>query len=160
ESREIKYTLKGRKVLGQGGIAPDYEVAVSLKPLTFELMVKGLFFAYARKFVQHQTELAGRFVFPQDRGMQADASGKIVVGDVFAAGPEVLEDFKSYLRAVKIPFDEAKFKEAGDEVRREIEREIASALWGVEEGIRAYRRSDPVVAKALEVMPEAAKFIE
>lgn len=160
ESREIKYTLKGRKVLGQGGIAPDYEVAVSLKPLTFELMIKGLFFAYARKFVQHQTELAGRFVFPQDRGTKADASGKIVVGDVFAAGPEVLEDFKSYLRAVKIPFDEAKFKEAGDEVRREIEREIASALWGVEEGIRAYRRSDPVVAKALEVMPEAAKFIE
>ena len=26
ESREIKYTLKGRKVLGQGGISPDYEV--------------------------------------------------------------------------------------------------------------------------------------
>jgi carboxyl-terminal processing protease len=160
ESREIKSTLKGRKVLGQGGITPDYEVAFSLKPLTFELMVKGSFFAYARKLVQHQTGLAGRFVFPQDRGTNADAAGKIVVGDVFVAGPEVLEDFKSYLRAVKVPFDEAKFEESADEVRRELEREIASALWGVEEGIRAYRRSDPVVAKALVVMPEAAKFIE
>ena len=160
ESREIKFTLKGRKVLGQGGISPDYEVAFSIKPLTFELMVKGSFFAYARKLIQHQTELAGRFVFPQDRGTKADAAGKIVIGDLFVAGPEVLEDFKSYLRAIKIPFDEVKFKESADEIRRELEREIASALWGVEEGIRAYRRSDPVVAKALEVMPEAAKFIE
>lgn len=160
ESREIKSTLKGRKVLGQGGITPDYEVAYSLKPLTFELMVKGSFFAYARKFVQHQTGLAGRFVFPEDRGTNADVAGKIVVGDIFVAGPEVLEDFRSYLRAAKIPFDEAKFGESANEIRRELEREIASALWGVEEGIRAYRRSDPVVAKALEVMPEAAKFVE
>ena len=79
---------------------------------------------------------------------------------MFVAGPEVLEDFKAYLRATKIAFDDARFKEAEEEIRRELEREIASALWGVEEGIRAYRRSDPVVAKALDVMPEAAKFVE
>ena len=160
ESREVKSTLKGRKVLGQGGITPDYEVAYSLKPLTFELMVKGSFFAYARKLVQHQTGLAGRFVFPEDRGAKADVAGKIVIGDIFVAGPEVLEDFRSYLRTANIPFEEAKFAESAIEIRRELEREIASALWGVEEGIRAYRRSDPVVAKALEVMPEAAKFVE
>ena len=123
-------------------------------------MVKGSFFAYARKLVQHQTELVRPVRVPPGPRDEADDAGKIVVGDVFVAGPEVLEDFKSYLRAVKIPFDEAKFKESADEIRRELEREIASALWGGEEGIRAYRRSDPVVAKALEVMPEAAKFIE
>jgi carboxyl-terminal processing protease len=79
---------------------------------------------------------------------------------MFVAGPEVLEDFKAHARAAGITFEDAKFKEAEGEIRRELEREVSAALWGVEEGIRAYRRSDPVVAKALDVMPEAAKFTE
>ena len=159
ESREIKYTLKGRKVLGQGGITPDYAVPYTLKPLTFEFMVRGAYFSYARKLTEHRTGLAEKFVFPADK-QDAVPAGKIVVGDAFAAGPEVLEDFKAHARSVGIAFDDARFKEAEAEIRREIEREVASALWGVEEGIRAYRKSDPIVAKALEVMPEAAKFVE
>ena len=159
ESREIKYTLKGRKVLGQGGISPDYEVKISMKTFTFELMVRGAFFGYARKFVQHQTELSHMFIFPQDKDAQA-AAGKILVGQTFAVTPQVIEDFKAYLLSIKVTPDEARFKEAGDEIRRELEREIASAIWGGEESTRVYRKSDPVVAKALEVMPEAAKFVE
>jgi carboxyl-terminal processing protease len=159
ESREVKYTLKGRKVLGQGGISPDYVVPVSLKPLTFELMVRGAYFGYARKFTQHRTAVSEKFVFPGDKG-QAVAAGRVVIGDTFVAGPEVLEDFKAFARAAGFAFEDARFKEAEGEIRRELEREIASALWGVEEGIKAYRRSDPVVAKALDVMPEAAKFDE
>jgi carboxyl-terminal processing protease len=158
-SREIKYTLKGRKVLGQGGISPDYAVSVPLKPYTFELMVKGAFFGYARKFVQHQTELSRTFVFPQDKDPQPSA-GKTIVGQTFIVTPQVIEDFKAYLGSVKIVPDETKFKDAEDGIRREVEREIASAIWGGEEGTRAYRKSDPVVAKALDVMPEAAKFLE
>ncbi|MHB8095696.1 MAG: S41 family peptidase [Candidatus Aminicenantales bacterium] len=160
EDREIKYTLKGRKVLGQGGITPDYEVPVSMKPFTFELMARGAYFGYARKLTQHQTALSAKFVFPQDRGQAAATAGKIVVGQTFVVSPEVLEDFKSHIRTLKVAFDEAKFKDAEDEIKRELDREIASAVWGVEEGIRAYRRSDPVVAKALGVMPEAARFVE
>jgi carboxyl-terminal processing protease len=159
ESREVKYTLKGRKVLGQGGISPDYVVETSLKPLTFEFMVRGAYFSYARKFTQRRTPLSSKFVFPADKG-EAGAAGKIVIGDMFVAGPEVLEDFKAHARAAGITFEDAKFKEAEGEIRRELEREVSAALWGVEEGIRAYRRSDPVVAKALDVMPEAAKFVE
>ncbi len=159
ESREVKYTLKGRKVLGQGGISPDYAVPMSLKPLTFEFMVRGAYFSYARKFTQHKTSVSEKFVFPSDKS-QAVAAGRVVIGDAFVAGPEVLEDFKAFARAAGIAFEEARFKEAEGEIRRELEREIASALWGVEGGIKAYRRSDPVIAKALDVMPEAAKFVE
>ena len=79
---------------------------------------------------------------------------------MFVAGPEILADFKAYARAAGIAFEDARFKEAEGEIGRELEREVSSALWGVEEGIKAYRRSDPVVAKALDVMPEAAKFVE
>jgi hypothetical protein len=78
---------------------------------------------------------------------------------VFIADVAVLEDFKAHVLAAKLPFDEAVFKKAEPELKREIEREVTAALFGVEEGWRAFERTDPVVLKALEVMPEAAKFL-
>ena len=48
---------------------------------------------------------------------------------------------------------------ADAEIRREIEREMSSAIWGIEEGWRAFERKDPVILKALQMMPEAAKFL-
>jgi len=157
DQREVRYTAKGRKVLGQGGIAPDYEVASSLKIFTLELMTKGAFFGYARKFSAHETALSKGFVFPREQG-NSGVSGKIAVGRDFVVGTPVLEDFKFYLRAGKIAFDEERFKESEAEIKRELEREIVSSLWGIEEGVRAYRKTDAVVLKALEVMPEASKF--
>jgi carboxyl-terminal processing protease len=158
EQREVRYTAKGRKVLGQGGIAPDYEVTSSLKLFTLELMTRGAFFGYARKFAAHETAPSRDFVFPNEKVISG-VSGKIPVGRDFAVGTPVLEDFKGYLRAAKIAFDEPAFEEAKAEIKRELEREIISSLLGLEEGVRAYRKSDAVVLKALEVMPEASKFI-
>lgn len=161
EEREVRYTAKGRKVLGQGGINPDYEVKVSSKPLTFELMIKGTFFSYARKFFNHQTVLSKKFIFPQEtQAADTSSSGKILVGRDFVVDSQVMEDFKAYLRASKIDFDPEKFKEAEGEIQRELERELYSSIFGIEEGIRAYRKKDPVVLKALEVLPEASKLIE
>lgn len=161
EKKEVKYTVKGRKVLGQGGITPDYEVKVSAKPYTFELMIRGTFFSYARKFVGHQTPLSKKFVFPRDEQLAGiDFSGKIIVGQNFVVDSQIIEDFKDYLRTSKIEFDPEKFKEAEPEIKRELEREMVSSLWGIEEGIKAYRKSDPVILKAIEILPEAIKLIE
>jgi carboxyl-terminal processing protease len=158
EEREVRYTAKGRKVLGQGGIAPDYEVASSLKIFTLELMTKGAFFGYARKFAARETALSKDFVFPREQG-NSGVSGKVATGRDFIVGTPVLEDFKGYLRSGKIAFDEVRFKEAEAEIKRELEREIVSSFWGIEEGVRAYRKTDAVVLKALEIMPEASKFV-
>lgn len=143
DSREVKYTAKGRKVLGQGGITPDFELAPTLSSLTAELMIKGAFFGYARKLAGGVTPL-----------------GKtVVIGRDFAVDSRVIEDFLAYLRANKIAFEEGKFKEAEGEIKRELEREIYSSALGIEEGWKAYRKTDAVVLKALEIMPEAAKFV-
>jgi carboxyl-terminal processing protease len=158
EQREVRYTAKGRKVLGQGGIAPDFEVSSSLGMFTLELMNKGAFFDYARKFTAHETPGSKGRVFSGPPG-GAGASGKVTNGRQFVVGAPVLEDFKAYLRGAKIAFEEEKFKEAEAEIKRELEREIVSSLWGLEEGVRAYRKTDAIVLKALEVMPEAAKFV-
>jgi carboxyl-terminal processing protease len=158
DKREVRYTLKGRKVLGQGGITPDFEVKIANKPLTLELFAKGTFFGYARKFAAHQTPLSRSFVFPGEAPESAGPKG-IILAKSFPVDDRILTDYKDYLQTGKITFDAAGFPGAAPEIKRELQREIASAVWGPDEGQRVYRLSDPVVRKALAVMPEAAKLI-
>jgi carboxyl-terminal processing protease len=163
DTRETRYTDKGRKVLGGGGISPDYKVEWDIKPLTGRMLLNGAFFIYTRRLLRHQTGLAGRYSFPEDRtagAVDAGQAGRIVVDKTLAVDAAVLDDFRAYARSLKIEFTDADFAAAADEIRRELEREIASALGTLEEGTRVYRKTDPVVLKALEVMPEAAKFVE
>jgi carboxyl-terminal processing protease len=158
--REVKFTDKGRKVLGQGGISPDYEVKATIQLYTLELRSEGAFFSYARKFFGHQTPLSKNYVFPQEsQGSNAAPAGKTVVDKIFAADAAVLQDFESYLQSAKLRYDPKRYKEAEPEIKREIEREMASAIWGIEDGWKAFQESDPVVVKAIQVMPEAAKFL-
>ncbi|HOW86098.1 MAG TPA: S41 family peptidase [Candidatus Aminicenantes bacterium] len=159
-SREISYTEHGRKVLGQGGITPDYAVDSLLKPVTGRLRLSGMFFAYARKLVQHQTDLGRRMVLPQEAREGAPAqAGKVRIGAAFVVNDEVMADFRKYLAGRKASYDAAAFKEAEPEIRREIEREVTGAIWGVDAGVKISRENDPAVLKAIEVMPEAARFL-
>ena len=158
KDREVKYTDKGRKVLGQGGITPDYEVKSTLLLYTAELRIQGAYFSYARKFVAHQTPLSKTFVFPNETAA-APAEGKIQIAKSFIADEAVLADFKEYVLANKLRYDAKAFEAAGREMKREIERETSSLLWGIEQGWRAFMVSDEAVLKAKEIMTEAAKLI-
>lgn len=161
EIREVKYTSKGRKVLGQGGITPDYEAAFYLKPFTARLRLGGAFFSYARKLVQHQTELGRRMVFPQEpKPSGSGAAGTVQVAEGFVVNDAVLADFKKHLGGIKIEYDDKTFKDAENDIRFELTREIYGAVWGVDAGIEVSRKMDPVIHRALELMPEAAKFLE
>ena len=113
--REVSYTSKGRKVLGQGGITPDYDVKFTLQIYTFELRSQGAFFTYARKFLAHQTALsADVHLAPASR--RPTAKGKIQIAKPFLADKAVLEDFRDYLTANKIDADAKKFKAAEAEI--------------------------------------------
>ncbi len=158
ESREVKYTAKGRKVLGQGGITPDYQAAFYLRALTARLRFQGAFFTYARKLVQHQTELGRKMLFPEEP--DPNRSGRTIrVGDEFLVNDAVVQDFVAHLKAIKFEYEEKAFVDASEEIRMELKREISGAIWGVDAGIETARKSDPVVRKALEVMPEAVKML-
>jgi carboxyl-terminal processing protease len=159
--REVRYTSGGRKVLGQGGISPDYEVKFSFKTITAKLLIKGAFFSYAQKFTNKNTPLSKKISLPPKSQAQEKDSGrkKVIVRD-FIVDSLVMKDFKNYLRVSKIDYDSGQFEEAKEEIKRELEREIFSSLWGIEEGVKVYRNSDPVVLKAIEVLPEASALIE
>jgi carboxyl-terminal processing protease len=161
DARSVSYTEHGRKVLGQGGITPDYAVNSLLKPLTGRLRLSGVFFAYARKLVQHQTDFGRKLVLPQETPPSAAAAaGKIQIGATFPVSAEVVADFRRYLATRPFEYKDADFKAAEPEIRRELEREISQAIWGVDTGLKIARESDPVVLKAIEVMPEAARLLE
>jgi len=161
EEREVRYTAKGRKVLGQGGISPDYEVKSSAKDITFALLYKGVFFSYGRKFAKKETPLSKKFIFSKDGPMSIkDSSMKNVIGRDLKVDSQVIEDFKTYLRESKIEYDPAQFEKARAEIKRELEREMFSSIWSIEDGWRVYQKSDPVVLKAIEVFPEAAALIK
>jgi carboxyl-terminal processing protease len=161
DSREVRYTDRGRKVLGQGGITPDYVVDSLLKPFTGRLRLSGAFFSYARKLVLHQTDLGKKFVFPQDpKGAGTSSAGKVQIGATFVVTPEVVADFRKYIKTRNVAFDDKTFGESEPEIRRELEREIAGAIWGLETGVRVSRLNDPVVMKAIAVMPEAVRLLE
>jgi len=160
-SREVLYTEHGRKVLGQGGITPDYAVDSLLKPLTGRLRISGAFFAYAHKLAQHQTDLGRQMVFPQEpKPTGAAGAGKILIGETFVVNADVVADFRKYLASRQITYEEPAFREAEPEIRRELEREIAGAVWGLDTGVKVAREGDPAVLKAIEVMPEAARLLD
>ena len=60
----------------------------------------------------------------------------------------------------KFEFEEDKYAAARHEISRWVEREIHSALWGVEMGVKAYQKTDPAVLKALDVFPEAEALVK
>jgi carboxyl-terminal processing protease len=161
EEREVRYTIGGRKVLGQGGISPDYEVKSSLDDIIYYFLYKGAFFSYARKFVRKETPLSKMFVFPREKREKTEnVDGKTVIGRDFRADAKVIEDFKSFLKKSKIEYDSAEFESTTAEIKRWLEREMFSTLWSQEDGWWAYQRDDPVVLKAIEVFPEASSLIK
>jgi carboxyl-terminal processing protease len=160
EEREVTYTDKGRKVLGQGGISPDYEAALTFKRLTYILLSRGTFFAYAREFVEKDTELSSQYRFPSEREpVNPNLPERIKISKNLVISPEFLNDFKRFLASIDFSYEEKDFEEAESEIKREIKRELVSSIWNIEEGVKAYRLEDPVVKKALELMDEAERMI-
>ncbi len=160
EKREVRFTTGGRKVLGQGGITPDYKIQFSFKNLTYEVLRKGEVFAYAKKFIEKKTPVSTQYVLPdKQEGMGHEPISHTLSKD-FSVDSEILEDFKAYLKKRDIPFTEEDFEEAKDQLAREIEKEIFSFLWGIEGGLWVYRNSDPVVQKAVELLPEAESLLK
>jgi carboxyl-terminal processing protease len=160
DEREVTYTAGGRKVLGQGGITPDYKVEFPFDRLVYDLLVKGNFFTYAMKFTENKRPVSAKYSFPEEGQPAREDAGRKRVDQNFAVGQDVIDDFKAYLREEKFEFEEEKYTDAKHEIRRWLEREIHSALWGVEMGIKAYQKTDPAVLKALEVFPEAVALVK
>ncbi|MGD2294516.1 MAG: S41 family peptidase [Candidatus Aminicenantes bacterium] len=161
EKREVHYTSQGRKVLGQGGITPDYEVSSKIKLFTWRLRSTGAFFTYARKFVTKKTELSKQYILPEEKEKKTSDLKRIRISkENFVVDSTFVQDFKNHLQDLKFTYDSENFEDASDEIKREIKKEIFSSLWGQEQGWKVLMEHDPVVKKAIEILPESEALLK
>jgi carboxyl-terminal processing protease len=136
---DVKTTESGRTVYGGGGITPDekYE-AEKLDRLQVQVMRTG-FFDYTRDyFATHSTRL--------DKGWMPDDA--------------LLGEFKAFLRKAGMAFTDEGFDKHRDWMRRNLAREFYTMAFNVDESDAMYARTDPEVARAMDLMPKASALEE
>ena len=115
----------------EGGVIPDFPVKSENYPeLIIDFISRGLFFEFARHLIN---------------------DGYPVTPD-FKANAEIMEKFKKFLKKEKVTYDAGKFTKHIKSIRLEIEREVLSGKFSLEEGIKIYLESDPVTQKAVGVL--------
>ncbi|HYX52671.1 MAG TPA: S41 family peptidase [Candidatus Limnocylindrales bacterium] len=136
--KEVKLTDSGRTMYGGGGITPDVKVP-TFKPNKFEdsLLIKYAFFNFARHYLQ---------------GKHVDKN--------FDVSDAVMQEFRKFLDAQKIPYTEADLHEGNDWIRSNVKAELFIAEFGQEEGLKVRAQSDPQVLAALNQLPKAKELAE
>ena len=137
-NREVKQTEAGRTVYGGGGITPDVKVP-PVKNDRFEdtLLDKYAFFDFARQYVvSHQV----------DRDFQVDDN--------------VLLDFRKFLDSKSIAFTESELNQDKDWVGCYVKSEVLLDQLGETSSRLARAQCDPLISKAVELMPKAKELAE
>jgi carboxyl-terminal processing protease len=137
-SHEVKLTDSGRTVYGGGGITPDVKVTPP-KSNHFQdtLLQHYAFFNFAKRYVV-----------------------KNHVTKSFEADDQVLQEFRAFLDEQKIPYSESDFVENNDWLRYSIKSEIFVDQFGQDEGLKVRAENDPLVVKALDLLPQARALQE
>ncbi|MBI1745624.1 MAG: S41 family peptidase [Acidobacteria bacterium] len=155
-NREVKFTDSGRKVLGGGGITPD--VLITARELSrFEriLLAKDAFAEFARRVLSGKVSGAGRFA-------RMASSGELTpeqASQSLSLSEPLLEDFKAFLKEKSIDFSDKDFTSNLVSVKRNIQREIFTSLFGMHEGFKVVAEGDEQLLKGIELLPEAEKLM-
>src|SRR6266487_3785388 len=130
--REVKLTDSGRQVFGGGGISPDIKIA-SPKPTHFQdiLLQHYAFFNFAKHYTLNRH-----------------------VARNFEVDDSVMQEFRKFLDAQKVPYTEAELNESNDWVRANIKSELFIAEFGQQEGLRVRAEADPQVVESLKYLPK------
>jgi len=137
-NHEVKLTDSGRTVYGGGGITPDVKVTPP-KSNHFQdtLLQHYAFFNFAKRYVV-----------------------KNHVSKSFEVDDQILEEFRNFLDSQKIPYAESDFVENNDWLRYSIKSEIFVDQFGEDEGLKVRAENDPMVVKALDLLPQARALQE
>ena len=168
-------TVGGRKVKGEGGITPDYEVVMPKStPLLLECWRKGLFFSFAQEW-QHKYDSYEDALIDLD--LMADF--KVFIDahevDVTTEGEKQFQEARTKITALDstnmdliLAFDfvetfiidrEATLFEAEkDDLRRRLLLELVGIMQGTEFRVAESIKDDPVVIKAKEILQDPVAY--
>jgi carboxyl-terminal processing protease len=129
------HTTQGRIVYGGGGITPDVAVAAdSLTPVLRDIERRGLAFRFANKWVNQHP----------GRGSSALPEG-------------AWQDFLAFVRAQGVTATPAAIEAEHAGIERAVRREIARRTGGDAAAMRIVLESDPVFARAKEILGHAVR---
>jgi carboxyl-terminal processing protease len=132
-NKEVKLTDSGRTVYGGGGITPDEKIP-ELKANHFEdeMLLHYAFSNFSTHYMANHT-----------------VTKETMVDDA------MLQEFKNFLTAQKIPYTDKDLADNLDWVKARIKTELFTAQFGTSFGSQVITEWDPQVQKALSYMPEA-----
>lgn len=133
-NREVKLTDSGRPVYGGGGITPDVKIDTPHSN-RFEdiLMEQFAFFNFANHYLVNHT-----------------------VTKDFQVNDAVIHDFETYLTSKQIPWTPQDIAGARDWIDMSIKSELFTSVFGQKEGLKVRAAWDPMIAKAITLLPQAA----
>jgi carboxyl-terminal processing protease len=136
---QVRLTDGGREVYGGGGIAPDVEVpAPKLNDVQQKLADHDAIYEFAEYYLGvHKT-------IPRD----------------FQATPDVLDEFAKYLGDEHLNVSSADLSDNSDWLKQQIRVELVMMIYGKDEALRIQQENDPLVAKAIESLPQAAALLQ
>ncbi len=129
----------GRVVYGGGGINPDITV-VPPKATEYVFNLRYRYSAFFRFAVQEKER------FGIQPGQHAD--------DV------VLDRFKTWALEQKLPYTDKDWEANREAMKEQLSVEMQNVAYGVEAGFKLGCETDPVVQKALELMPQAEELLQ
>jgi carboxyl-terminal processing protease len=137
-NKEVRLTDSGRTVFGGGGITPDVKIP-AIKTTRFEdsLLIKYAFFNFGAYY------LNGRAI---DKNFQVTDA--------------VMQEFRKFLDAQKIPHTEADLTEGMDWIKAQIKAELFISQFGQQEGMKVRAEADPQVISALSDLPKAKELAD
>ena len=133
KDREVKLTDSGRTEYGGGGITPDvpFESPKSTH-MQDVLLAHYAFFDFSKHYLATHT-----------------------VARDFEVNDAVLTDFKQFLTSKQIAYTDADLNAVGDWLKTSIKAELFTSQFGQQEGMKVRANYDPMIAKALTVLPQA-----
>lgn len=149
-----KHTDAGRKVYSGGGVEPDKFIVGPVEGFNPTRFGRTL---YAR---QAFANFADQFTAEGDTRLSAANQNKKRIARGFKITDQMLGDFKTSLKNLKITIDEESFAKDEAFIRAMIQYDINLALFGVAEARRNLVAVDPQAQFALQQFPEAIRLTE
>ncbi len=148
-SRPIYHTAGGRKVLGGGGVTPDYVVkSDTVTPLTVDFIRKNLIWEYTEQFINSSR---GQQLRKQYEGKFPEFSKNFQVDE------GMFNDFLAMAKAKDITIKPEELATDKDHVKNRLKARIARSFWGNNEFYQISLQDDKQFQKARGLFPEAAK---
>jgi carboxyl-terminal processing protease len=162
-------TAHGREVFGGGGIKPDIEIKMpKLNEFEYALVRKSMVFNFAIQYSARHNELKPGFQvdenllaefqkFLADKNFKYESDSEAQLENLRKAAEEdgYLADIKTQLDALQAALLAEKkddFAKSRDFIRRNLEREISSKLWGTRAEVEAGFDDDPAVQRAVNLL--------